>query len=172
MVVAAVAFLATPRLCQAADPPNLPDPAAAAIPGDPAAPFRLQLDFHYMYGEADGSIQTPSGGEPGTTSANRPSLSEIGIDHVRCFDFASLITDKLSIEASAWWGLPIDKTAQITTLDLVGKYQLWGNRNGSGGAAYLGVAFETLEYEDNQTVPNHINVDFGPLLIAGLQVRF
>ena len=276
MLLAVIAFLPTPRLCQAA--------ADAPLPTDvPESPYHLQLDFRYMYGNADGSLQTPSGGEPGTTSANRPNLGEIGIDHANIFDgsltlqlephiftfgaqiihmdgSATLDRDllsqsaffpagtsvnskvhldwyrvgyqyefwfnefriapgiegvlldfhyqldgtsggapgmsadrsyikggmriggsaewvvseggRLSIEGSAWWGVPIDNTAQISSYDIVAKWQLWGYRHASGGAAYAGVAFETIEYEDNQTVPNHINIDFGPMVIAGLQVRF
>ncbi len=244
--------------------------------------FRIDLDFQYMFGEADGFVQTPAGGEPGTTSPNRPTLDEIGIDHVHILDASlslqfnphiftfggqfirmsgsatlgsDLISQSLlfpagssvdsdvqldwyrfgyqydfrfdlgnghelhlapgvqgvlldfryeldgpgglradrsyakggagigatiqwltdgpfSVEASGFWGLPIDKTAEILTLELVAKWQVWGSSQSNGGAAYLGVAFETIEYEDNQTVPNHINVDLGPVLVAGLEIRF
>jgi hypothetical protein len=260
-----------------------------SAPGDPDSGgtqnggIHLELDFRYLYGAVKGSVQTPSGGEPGTTSPNRPSLGEIGIDDASIFDGSLLVqldrhmfslggqiirldgnatlerdllshsllfpagTDvhssvqldwyrfgyryefrfdlhdsgsqlrlapgiegvllnfdysldvpggagtsrgyakgglriggtaewitasPFSIEATGYWGLPIDNTAQILSVELLGKYQLWGNQRGTGGAAYLGIAYEQIEYEDNQEVPNHVDVQLGPLLVAGIEVRF
>lgn len=244
---------------------------------------QFHADFRYLFGGVDGYLQTPSGGAPGTTSHNRPSLDELGFHNVNIFDGAlsvqfdahvlllgaqivrldgsdtlksDLITQStvfpagtresakiqldwyrigyeyqfqfdlggnagqlriapgieavlldfdyqlnapgnlrahrayakggariggtaqwltgspISIEANGFWGLPIDGTAQILSVDLVGKYQLWGARKGWGGAVYLGVGYEKIEYQDNQTVPNHINVNLGPLLVAGVEIRF
>lgn len=50
--------------------------------------FRFSLDLTYLYGPADGSLQTPSGGQPGTTSPGRPTLDELGIDDANIFDAA------------------------------------------------------------------------------------
>ncbi len=240
--------------------------------------LRVTLDLRYMYGETDGFVQTPRGGEEGTTSNNRPSLSEMGIDDVHAFDaslefqldqhifiaggefirmngsdtlsrnltsqavffpagtsveadvqldwyrlgyqyeFAldlegeqqlllapgiqgvildfdyqldgggALQVDRsyakggvriggtvewltggpFSLEAGAWWGMPISNTAEILSVELIGRYRFWDDR----AAAYLGVAFESIEYEDDQSVPNHIDVDLGPLLVAGFEIRF
>jgi len=86
-----------------------------------------------------------------------------------------LINERFSLEASGWWGLPIDNTAEILSVEVLARCQLWGERNptsGVGGSVYLGVAFENIEYEDLQDEPNHIDVDLGPLLVAGFEIRF
>jgi hypothetical protein len=40
------------------------------------------------------------------------------------------------------------------------------------GSAYLGVAYEKIEYQDNQDVPNHIKAEMWPLLSSGLKLQF
>lgn len=47
---------------------------------------RFSLGALYLFGNVDGSVQTPAGGEPGTTSSHRPTLSEIGIDTASTYD--------------------------------------------------------------------------------------
>ena len=37
---------------------------------------------------------------------------------------------------------------------------------------YPGVAYDRIDYKDKQTVPNHILVEMGPMLKAGLQFQF
>ncbi len=48
--------------------------------------FRLTLEAAWMYGPVDGHLQTPSGGAPGTTSPDRPTLEELGIENASIFD--------------------------------------------------------------------------------------
>ena len=49
-------------------------------------------DWHFdlgsgaRFGQIDGHAQTPSGGEPGTSSQNRPTFNELGIDNVTVID--------------------------------------------------------------------------------------
>jgi hypothetical protein len=50
------------------------------------SPFRVALEGDYLYGPIDGSLQTPSGGRPGTSSPGRPTLSELGIKDASAFD--------------------------------------------------------------------------------------
>ncbi|CAN5563007.1 hypothetical protein BH10PLA1_BH10PLA1_18350 [soil metagenome] len=45
------------------------------------------VDGFYLYGDAGGFVQTPAGGETGSTSSHRPKLRELGIDNVCLFDF-------------------------------------------------------------------------------------
>ncbi len=49
----------------------------------------LQIDAGaaFLRGPVHGRLQTPSGGEPGTTSSGRPSLGELGIDDADVGDF-------------------------------------------------------------------------------------
>ena len=81
------------------------------------------------------------------------------------------IAGPFSIEAGAWWGVPFDNTAEILSLELLGRYQIWGGRN-MGASFYLGVAYDEIEYEDGQGVPNHISVEMGPMIVAGFDFRF
>jgi hypothetical protein len=41
----------------------------------------------FLYGWVEGSLQTPNGGQMITTSDDRPTLDELGIDNVSVFDF-------------------------------------------------------------------------------------
>src|SRR4051794_38362309 len=50
--------------------------------------FRFSIGGSYLYGPIRGSVQTPSGGEPGTTSSHRPTFGEMGIDRASIFDVA------------------------------------------------------------------------------------
>jgi hypothetical protein len=64
-----------------------PPPAAADEPAPDVDPdLRASLDLSYLYGPVAGTLQTPSGGVPGSTSPDRPSLEEIGIDDAHIFD--------------------------------------------------------------------------------------
>ena len=36
----------------------------------------------------------------------------------------------------------------------------------------LGVTWEQQDFRDRQPLPNHISVDFGPMLTAGLKIQF
>jgi hypothetical protein len=53
---------------------------------DNASPWEFSIEGTYSYGSVSGYVQTPSGGEPGTSSSKRPRLSEIGIDNVSLYD--------------------------------------------------------------------------------------
>ena len=39
-------------------------------------------------------------------------------------------------------------------------------------AAYSGVSFEQIRFEDSQDVPNKIEADFGPMFVFGLEYKF
>ena len=76
-----------------------------------------------------------------------------------------------SLAAGILSSLPFSTLPLILSVDLTGKYQLWGQAN-RGGSLFLGIGYDRIDFEDSQTVPNHIEVDMGPLLIVGLKVRF
>jgi hypothetical protein len=52
--------------------------------------WRFSLQGAYLYGSVDGYVQTPSGGEPGTTSKHEPKLDQIGIDDVSLYDISGV----------------------------------------------------------------------------------
>ncbi len=268
-------------------------PDAETIQDDPpathddyAATSSLRFDLHgrFLHGDIEGFLQTPRGGQAGTTSTNRPAFDELGFDDVEIFDTSltvqrdqhifsagarlirldgsATLTDDLisqnvtypagsfvtsdvqldwyrlgyryefsfdpgggnrlllspgaeavmfdfdyqldgpgelrtdrsyakggvrvggtakwltsgrfSLEAGGFWGIPIDGSAEIFSAELVARYRLWGadSQRGAGGSVFLGVAWDEIEYEDDQATPNHINVEMGPLIIVGFEIRF
>jgi len=46
---------------------------------EPEQGFRASADAMFLYGPIRGYVQTPAGGNPGTTSHNRPTFNELGI---------------------------------------------------------------------------------------------
>jgi hypothetical protein len=67
-----------------------------------------------MYGPVAGHVQTPSGGQPGTTSINRPTLEELGIDDASIYD-AELVLGWGPHEAFAggqWFGMSEEQTLE------------------------------------------------------------
>src|SRR4051812_25940397 len=48
--------------------------------------FHLPLSGAWLYGPVSGHVQTPSGGRGGTSSADRPTFGEIGINTESLFD--------------------------------------------------------------------------------------
>lgn len=254
-----------------------PPPAEAeGMLGD----FGIGLRFGYLYGEANGFLQTPSGGNPGTSSSHRPKLDEIGADEFQAFDAAldlswrehhvdfggqwigldgsdtldSTLVSRgvtfpagthvhsdvtldwyrlgyryrfdiplgeqqhlflapgiqgalldydynldgggrsisrsfpqagvrlggtaewrphpiFAIEATAWWGIPIDETAEITDLSLLARVRVFKLERGPAAWLHLGIGYEHIEFKDNQDQPNHIDVGTGPLLNAGIELR-
>ena len=60
--------------------------AADQIAPQSSGSFHLTLEAMWLYGPVSGHLQTPSGGRPGTTSSNRPSFGEIGINTASIYD--------------------------------------------------------------------------------------
>ena len=240
---------------------------------------RFSLGASYLYGNVDGYVQTPSGGEPGSTSSHRPTLDEIGITNASIYDaqLTAGFSDNEFYAGGQWirmsGGATLDQTliSQAQTfpagthvsseVDLDwyrvgyrrrielgnGDWTLWPGAgaaildflyhlNGDGATAdrsyiklnaqfgletewrpqrgrfsvdlillaslpitpplpqmhveellvkyrfvesarteleaHVGVAFEQIYFEDDQHTPNHINADFGPMLVAGLNWHF
>ena len=70
-------------------PPSVSPAYFAQVDGaaaDREGAFRVGFEAAWMYGPVEGHIQTPSGGRRGTTSRNRPTLDELGIDDANIFD--------------------------------------------------------------------------------------
>ena len=114
------------------------------------------FEFHY---KLDGS------GERGVDR----EYSKVGI-RLGC-ELTWMITDKLSAHGRAFGSLPIPNTPWILDLELAGRYQLWKSRRVKVLGS-LGIAYDRIDYKDEQEVPNHILVDMGPMLKAGLQIQF
>src|SRR3954469_7576102 len=52
--------------------------------------FHLTLETSWLYGPVSGHLQTPSGGRIGTSSPDRPTLGEIGINTASIFDVEAM----------------------------------------------------------------------------------
>jgi len=61
----------------------------SAAEEDSALSFRLAGSFYY--GAADGFLQTPAGGQPGSSSARRPTLEELNINDAVFYDALALV---------------------------------------------------------------------------------
>ncbi len=59
-------------------------------------PLQAQLSGNYIYSDVNGFIQIPNGGQPGTTTLGKPTLSEIGINHDNLWD------TQLDVMKNAW----------------------------------------------------------------------
>ena len=293
-----------PAASPSSSPPSSPaatSPLYANIIAPPAGPatddreFTLALAGTFLYGEVRGYVQTPSGGEPGTTSKERPKFSEIGIDNASIGDgqltaafgegrrnevyaggqfirlsgsdtlTSDLVSHSVTFPAGTrvssdvqldWYrvgyryrfelndvtalcGVPSDPALDDFSLypSVGGAFLNFDYRlDGAGGqrakrsyikgnvqfglefewrphkgpfsltiggyaapnfsslpgiyyeelaahfrfldtrkvdaTATLGVALEQMDYKDDQQVSNHIHADFGPMLVAGVELRF
>lgn len=82
-----------------------------------------------------------------------------------------MIIEGLDLQAKASISLPISNTPSIVNLSLVAEKLIF-SKSGITGSAYLGVAYQKIEYEDNQDVPNHIKAEMWPLVTTGLKLKF
>jgi hypothetical protein len=114
------------------------------------------FDFHY---QLDGS---------GGLSTDRSYMKGAGRIGAEAYWYAN---DRLTVSASVIGPVPISDTPQIWTLELSAQYQLWGYGQ-RGGTVLVGIGYQCIEYEDDQTVPNHIMVEMSPILSAGLRIGF
>lgn len=64
-------------------------------------PERLTVYATDQFADAKGFIQIPTGGKPGTTSSNRPTLNELGINNFNPFYQIGLL---LGWQQSGWYG--------------------------------------------------------------------
>jgi hypothetical protein len=77
----------------------------------------------------------------------------------------------LSLEASMGGFPTMNTLPTISVESIYARYHFyeWRRIDFTG---LLGVAWEQQEFRDNQPLPNHISVNFGPLLLAGLQIKY
>jgi hypothetical protein len=238
----------------------------------------VSLRGAFLYGPVEGFLQTPAGGEPGSSSSRRPTLNELNIDNAAFYDVLGLVhwrrlafyagyegigldgdsvlTDTLvsrgatfpagtsvhsqvdlnwlragvgckfelanhrleilpkadlalldfsyklsgggeavdrsyskgcfrlgmegkyrcfgpvSLRLDAEASLPISNTPQIATFIGDVEFELLRRSKRFHPVVFVGGGWQRIEYEDNQTLPNHIKVDFGPLVTAGIALGF
>src|SRR5438046_2519282 len=85
-------FLMTGRILAASGDDASDEPFSRAIYAadrlqiESEGKFHLTLSGAWLYGPVSGHVQTPSGGRSGTSSADRPTFGEIGINTASIFD--------------------------------------------------------------------------------------
>jgi len=114
------------------------------------------LDFHYRLigstgAEADRGYVKPA-----------PQLG---------LELAWHATSKLSVEGEVTSTVPFSSMPWILTAQVIGKYTLV-QKNGCELSGFIGGGYEKISFKDNQAVSNDINMDFGPMLMLGLELRF
>jgi hypothetical protein len=244
----------------------------------PRRAVTLTLEGGVLYGPVDGYLQTPSGGESGTSSPHRPTLHELNIDdavfydaslraqwrhlqlnggaqiidlsgsatlteslvshgvpfpagtHVHAdnslnwyhvgtgwtfaladgrieltpqvdvalLDFSYKLTSPdagakrsyskgavrlggeglwhfnphLSVGLDGAASLPVSNTPQIATIRGIAQWNIVPHSRGLRPSLFVGGGAEWIDYQDSQTLPNHIHVNFGPLVTGGLKLSF
>jgi hypothetical protein len=67
--------------------------------------------------------------------------------------------------------VPVGTAPLILAADVTFGFRLWGSPD-HGGRIYAGAGYEEIDYEDAQTVPNHIRLQIAPVLLLGLRIGF
>jgi hypothetical protein len=124
----------------------------------PGADFVL-FDFHY-------ELETPAGASGPTVDR---SYMKGGARIGGTAEWR--LSRNWSLEGGGYWGIPIDGTAEILSVEVIGRWRFWTD-GGFSASIFAGIGYEEIEYEDDQQLPNHIDVEMGPLLIAGLTIKF
>jgi hypothetical protein len=77
----------------------------------------------------------------------------------------------VAIEGAGWWGVPIEETARILDVGVVGKLRVYQMERGPSAWVHIGVRYERIEFRDDQELENDIDVQLGPMLNAGIELR-
>ena len=86
------------------------------------------------------------------------------------FDNADYAREVLQ-KANGWWGVPIQNTARILDVGLLGRLRVFQFERGPAAWVHVGVGYEHIQFRDDQSLPNDVDVELGPLLNAGLELR-
>jgi hypothetical protein len=167
-------------------------PAGARVDADVAL-FFYSIDYEYRFILWD-QPQAPGGGLAGRWSVAPAvafmlfdfdySLSAAGgLASSRAYTTGTLMAGAETIVTfgdSRPFGLRVRGlvSAPFTNLFAVtaearATYRLWGDGlRGVSGLAGVGVAWQYVDYKDGQAVPNHVRVELGPMVEAGIDIRF
>jgi hypothetical protein len=82
------------------------------------------------------------------------------------------ITSRLRMEAAAAASIPLSNSPDITTADASLHYQLFKNPGAISPELFAGVGMMIIDYEDNQTLPNHVRLEAKPIVSLGVEFKF
>jgi hypothetical protein len=86
-------------------------------------------------------------------------------------DFEWFPAKRFSISGKAIGSLPFNNMPHIYTVGLVGKYNLM-DINRFKISLFMGVEYNWVDFKDNQTEPNHVKANMGPLGLIGAEIKF
>jgi hypothetical protein len=78
---------------------------------------------------------------------------------------------RLSVSGKAVGSLPFNSMLHIYTVGLVGKYNLM-EVNRLKISLFMGVEYNWIDFKDDQTEPNHVKANMGPLGLIGAEIKF
>ena len=78
---------------------------------------------------------------------------------------------RFSISSKAIASLPFNNMPHIYTVGLIGKYNLM-DINPFKISLFMGVEYSWVDFKDNQTEPNHVKANMGPLGLIGAEIKF
>jgi len=81
-------------------------------------------------------------------------------------------TPRLALKVDGAASIPVSNTPQIATVTATANFDLLSHPAPVRPSVFLGLGFQRIDYEDNQPLPNHIRVDTGPFVTAGVAVSF
>ena len=82
------------------------------------------------------------------------------------------LSDIISFNVDGSASLPLSNSPQIAALRATANFRLLPHSHRVKPSLFAGVGMEWIDYEDNQTLPNHIKANIGPFLITGVAVTF
>ncbi len=86
--------------------------------------FSYSIGISYLDSNLSGFVQTPAGGQPGTTSSNRPSFKELGFDRQSAIDaYGRILRGRHSLEVGGQWQRQSGKS--VLEKDLVSQKQFF-----------------------------------------------
>ena len=86
-------------------------------------------------------------------------------------DFEWFPAKRFSVSGKAIGSLPFNHLPNIYTVGLVGKYNLV-EISRLKILLFIGVEYNWIDFKDNQTVPNHVKANMGPLGLIGAEIKF
>jgi hypothetical protein len=78
---------------------------------------------------------------------------------------------RFSVSGKTIGSLPFNNMPHIYTVGLVGKYNLM-DINRLKILLLMGVEYNRIDFKDNQTEPNHVKANMGPLGVVGAEIKF
>lgn len=79
-----------------------------------------------------------------------------------------LLSNRLSVGVEVFDSIPFPNTVELRYIDVLGRYSLW--KKHTTCTVEFGVSYFRLVYQDEQEVPNHLQVETGPMLRLGITV--